>query len=181
MATDFHVNGCAEIKVGTGSASALELLGHTVDGVEIDPIVLHRPIYTDSGGGPDGVPATKARVGEIHIIRASVIVYDKAVMVKVRQGVEGLEASKAEGIMTKSGLILDASAIGAAGNGGFYRLLILSPDDSEPRNYLYATLRRKPRRVSTKETVYQLEWEAIPFIGTAATMNDVVLFNTTTS
>lgn len=181
MAKDFHVNGVAEIKVATGASAALELLGHAVDGVEIDPQIIRRPVYTDASGGPDGIPATYREVGEIHMIRANVIVYDVAVMAKVRKGGSALVNAVTEGVMQKAGRILDATAMGGTGVGGFYRLLILSPDDSEPRNYLYAHLLRKPRRLSTVETVYRMEWEAIPFVGTGNTMAAVTLFNTTTS
>lgn len=181
MSTAFHVNGVAEIKVGTGSADALELLGHTVDGVEIDPQIIRNPIYTDAGGGPDGIPASYIDVGEIHIIRADVIVYDVAVMAKVRKGRSALVNTITEGVMQKAGRVMDATAVGGSGVGGFGRLLILSPDDSEPRNYLYSHLRRKPRRLRTAPTVYRLEWEALPFIGTADTLAAIVLFNTTTT
>lgn len=181
MATAFHVNGVAEIKVGTGNSGALELLGHSIDGVDIDPQIVKRPIYTDAGGGEGGIPAAHQNVGEIHIVSADVIVYDVAVMAKVRKGMPNLVAGGTEGVMQKAGVILDSTAVGGSGVGGYYRLLILSPDDSEPRNYLYAHLMKKPRRVSTKNTVYRLQWECIPYIGTANTMASVVLFNTTTS
>lgn len=181
MATAFHVNGVAEIKVGTGSAGALELLGHSVDGVEIDPQIIQFPIFTDSGGGPGGIPAAHQEVGEIHVISADVIVYDVAVMVKVRKGFSALVNTITEGVMQKVGRVLDTTVVGGSGIGGYGRLTILSPDDSEPRNYLYSRLIRKPRRLSTKVTVYRLQWEAIPYIGTANTMAAVVLHNTTTT
>ncbi len=181
MATAFHVNGVAEIKVGTGSTAALELLGHTVDGVDIDPQIIQYPIFTDAGGGPGGIPASLQDVGEIHTISADVVVYDVAVLAKVRKGFSALTNTVTEGVMQKVGRVLDTTAVGSSGVGGLGRLLILSPDDSEPRNYLYARLVAKPRKLSTKVTIYRLRWEAIPYIGTGNTMASVVLFNTTTS
>jgi hypothetical protein len=177
MPKTFHVNGVAELSTGTGSAGALELLGHTVNGVEIEPQILKRPIYTDAGGGDDGVPVTHRKVGEIHVVSADVIVYDEAVMAKVRRGTE----NTTEGVMVGAGTILDNVVVGGTGAHGYYRLLISSPDDGVPWNYLTAHLMRAPRRLSTKETVYRLQWEAIPYVGTGTTMAGVVLFNRVTS
>lgn len=177
MATAFHVNGTAEIKTGTGSAGALELLGHTINGVEIDVTPVVRPIYTDAAGGDDGIPATERKAGEIAVIHADLIVYDEAVLLKVRKGTE----TTTEGVMLGAGTILDNVAVGSTGVHGYYRLLILSPDDSLPWNFLTARLLRKPVRISTKENVWRLAWQAIPYVGTANTEAAVVLYNRTTS
>jgi hypothetical protein len=181
MATAFHVNGIAEIKVGTGTSGALETLGHTINGVYIDPQLLEEPIYTDAGGGPGGVPATHVTQGEIHIVTAELIVYDVAVLAKIRKGMEKTVNSVTEGTMQKAGQILDSTAVGGSGVGGWFRLLILSPDDSEPRNYLTARLTRKPRRMSTRNTIYELQFKCVPLYVTANSLASVVLFNTTTS
>jgi hypothetical protein len=181
MAKTYHVNGVAELLVGTGTAAALEQLGHTLDGVFIDPQMLEEPIYTDASGGPGGAPATFIKIGQIDIVRARVIVYDEAVLAKVRKGTETILAGAAEGVMTKAGIILDNTAVGGSGVGGFHRLLILSPDDTTPRNYLTARLRRHPVRRSTREMIWDLEWAAIPYLGTGTTLAGVTLFNTTTT
>jgi hypothetical protein len=181
MATDFHINGVAEVKVGTGTAGALELLGHTVDGVTRDPQILEEPIFTDATGGPGGIPAAHQRIGEIHVVSADLIVYDKAVMAKVRKGGVALVGGLTEGVMSKAGVVLDNTAVGGSGKGGYYRLLILSPDDSEPWNYLYARLARMPVRLSTRPSIYRLQWECIPYVGTGDTMAGVVLFSNVTT
>jgi hypothetical protein len=181
MATGYHCNGVSQIKVGTGASGALELLGHAVNGVHIDPQYIKRPVYTDASGGDDGIPATHRKVGEVHIISCDLVVYDEAVLSKVREGTEGLLAAVAEGVMTKAGAIFDNTAVGGSGVGGYHRLLILSPDDSTPRNYLTAHLIRAPVRRRTAEMIWGLQWEAIPYLGTGTTLAGVTLFNSTTT
>jgi hypothetical protein len=83
--------------------------------------------------------------------------------------------------MTKAGLLLDNTLIGGTGVGGYHRLLVLSPDAAEPYNYLTARLIRWPVRLSTLQMVFRCQWRAIPYMGAADTMNDVVLFNATTT
>lgn len=177
MATAFHVNGTAETKTGTGSSGTLELLGHSIMGVDIDVQPVVRPIYTDAAGGEDGIPAAERKVGEIAVISGEFIVYDEAVLAKVRKGTE----TTTEGVMLGAGSILDTTAVGGSGVKGYYRLLILSPDDGLPWNFLAARLLRKPVRLSTKENVWRLAWQAIPYVGTGNTMAAVVLYNRTTS
>jgi hypothetical protein len=181
MATGYHVNGTAELQVATGTGAALELLGHTVNGVHIDPQIIQLPVFTDAGGGEQGVPATFHELGEIHVITADVIVYSEAILAKVRKGASALVNGITEGVMQKAGRILDATPVGGTGVGGLYRLLITSPDDATPRNYLYARLTRAPVRRSTLAMVWGLQWVAIPYVGTGTTMAGVVLFNQTTT
>jgi hypothetical protein len=176
-----HVNGVAEIKVGTATAGALELLGHSLDGVTIDPQYIEDPVFSDAGGGPGGVPVTFIKQGQIDIISADIHVSDEAVLAKIRKGTETILAGAAEGVMTKAGLILDNTLVGGSGVGGYHRLLILSPDDQTPRNYLTARLMRDPVRRSTKEMVWRLQWKAIPYIGPANTMAGAVLWNSVTT
>src|SRR5438552_812714 len=85
MATAFHYNGNCEVKTGTGTAGALELLGHTINGVDRDPQIIEYPVYTDAGGGEGGVPATFQRIGQIDVVSADVIVYDETVLAKIRR------------------------------------------------------------------------------------------------
>jgi hypothetical protein len=181
MATEILVNGVAELKCGTGTGGALELLGHSVDGVTRDPQIIEEPIFSDAGGGPGGVPVAHQRFGEIHIISADMLVIDKSVLGKIRKGGVALVGSVTEGVMTKAGTVLDNSQVGGSGKGGYYRLLILSPDGGEPWNYLYARLVRMPVRLSTRPSIYRLQWECIPYVGTGDTMAGVVLFNNVTT
>lgn len=181
MATQFHPNGTAEIKVGTGSAGALELLGHSINGVDRDPNIIRYPIYTDACGGDGGVPAAHQRIGQVDRVSADVIVYDESVMAKVRQGIDLIKASLAEGVMAVAGAVLDNGTIGGSGNGGYYRLLITSPLDGRPFNYVSAILEREPVRLSTRVMVYRLSWLAIPYVGTGNTMANITLYNSTTS
>jgi hypothetical protein len=73
MATAIRVNGVAEIKVGTGSAGALELLGHSFEGTTIDPQMVEEPVFTDAGGGPNGIPVTFIKLGRFDIISADIV------------------------------------------------------------------------------------------------------------
>jgi hypothetical protein len=180
MATGYHVNGVAEARVGTGSAGATELLGHSVDGFDIDPEIIQIPVYDDAGGGPGGVPSTFSHIGEIHRITGNLIVYDEAVLAKVRKQSQLMAT---EGLMIAAGKLLDAMVQGGGGGtvGGLFRLLILSPDEAVPWNYITARLLGKGTKLCTHPLVYRLAFEAIPFKGSANTLAGVTLYNRTTS
>lgn len=180
MPTAFHVNGVAELKVNTGSAGALETLGHSVDGVDVEPRVMHRPIHDDAGGGSDGVPATYQNIGEMHIITADVVVYDEAVLLKIRRQSMLLAT---EGTMIGAGKIMDPMVQGGSGGtvGGLFRLLVLSPDEALPHNWPTVRLLGKGKRLSTKTLIYRLAFEAIPYKGAANTLAGTILYNRTAS
>lgn len=180
MATAFHVNGVSEVKVNTGTAGALETLGHSVEGWDVDPEIIQIPVYDDAGGGPGGIPSTYSHIGEIHRIRGNLIVYDEAVLAKVRKHGQLMAT---EGLMIAAGKLIDAQVQGGGGGsvGGLIRVLLTSPDESVPWNYLTARLLGKGKRLSTHPLIYRLAWEAIPFKAAANTLAGVTLYNRTTS
>jgi hypothetical protein len=179
METAFHVNGTAEAKVGLGASGALQLLGHSINGVDIDLRPIKFPVYTDAAGGDGGVPATYQKIGQIALVRGEFVVYDEAVMSNVRAGPE-VFAAETEGTMIYAGTIMDTVPPGGSGNHGFYRLLILSPGDV-PWNFVSAHLLGSPVRLSTRVSVWRLQWEAIHFTGTANSTLGSVLYNRVTS
>jgi hypothetical protein len=95
MSTAFHVNGVAEVKVGLGASGALALLGHSINGVDINNRQVKLPVYTDAAGGDGGIPATYQKIGVIATVSTDIIVYDEAVMSAVRAGPE----TTTEGLM----------------------------------------------------------------------------------
>src|SRR5690348_5025129 len=82
MAVDgYCVNGPALVYTGTGSAGALELLGYTVDGVDIDIVENTSPIMTDLFG-PE-TPQDFQAMGMVARIVCSLIAIDRTVFNKV--------------------------------------------------------------------------------------------------
>ena len=170
MATSIHVNGTATLKTGTGAASALELLGHSLDGVDLDFQDIREFVYSDAGGGPGNVPIDVQEFGETCVISADLIVYDEAVLTKIRKR----PGQGTEGLLSAPGRLMGA-------NSDFVRLLVESPTESVPWNFLYTYLRRKPVKLSTKRSIWRVQWQAIPYIGTASAATGTTLFNRTTS
>lgn len=76
------VNGEATISVGTGSSDALEVLGTSEDGVQIQITEFTQPIYNDVGG-PD-TPVDFQRMGKTGTIQFTLIDVNDSVMRKIR-------------------------------------------------------------------------------------------------
>lgn len=174
MATAIHVNGVAQIKIGLYTAGPVavttELLGHALDGVDIEPEIHIDPVFADTGGGTGGVPVDFQEIGQVARISADVIVYDEAVLTKVRKR----PSSSAEGLLGTTGSLIVAGAL-------YQRVLILSPGDSVPYNFPCAITSRWPVRLSTRRTIYRVQWLAFAPIGTATAALGSILYNTTTS
>lgn len=168
MARQIHVSGEAAIKTGTGSSSALEDLGVSVDGVEIAVRDHTEPIFTDTFGPQ--VPFDEQQFLETALIRATLVFYDEAVMAKIRT-----KTGSAEGTMGAAGALWGAGSF-------YYRLLVLSPTASRPYNFPKARLLDAfPAKVGTRKTTIDCTWFAVPYTGTAGATTSAVLYNSTTS
>ena len=77
-----YVAGALEIWVGTG-ASALEFLGRTVNGVEIEEHPFIGPIASDESGGDQGPPADYQRFGTQHRLTLEMHKFSAAILAKL--------------------------------------------------------------------------------------------------
>lgn len=170
MAEAVHVSGEARIKIGSGSVGALEILGVSEDGVDINIEDHVDPVMTDTFG--PRVPFDEQHFLETGTIQMRLIFYDEAILAKIRRP---LLNSAAEGTMVEAGTLY-----GAAGH--YFRLLILSPQDSLPWNFLSARMERAKRvKIGTKRNAWDLSFFAIPYTGFAGTSVGGLLYNRVTT
>ena len=181
MSLSIHVNGEAKARTGTASASALEDLGVTVDGAEIELRDYTEPVFTDTFG-PD-VPFDEQQFLEDALIRLTLVFYDDAVLAKVR----GRSANIATTAVGTTGFAGALWGSGVTGQGGaatkmYFRLLILSPGDALPYNFLNSRLRNSAsQKIGTRRTLWTTEFIALPYTGTGGTTSGNVLYNRTTT
>jgi len=74
-----------EIWVGTGAANALEFLGRTANGAQIEEIPFLNPIASDDYGGDAGPPADYQLMGLQHRISLELVKFDTAVLAKLEK------------------------------------------------------------------------------------------------
>jgi hypothetical protein len=84
MAITVNVAGPAEVKVGTGSAGALESLGYTRQGADVRNQGFFIDVPGDQHGGDQGPPIEVQYLGEIARIRLELTKWDDAIAAKVR-------------------------------------------------------------------------------------------------
>lgn len=170
MSRTNHVSGECLLRTGTGGSNALEDLGYTVDGVDLE---FHRhtsDVKADTGGGEEGVPVDVQEMGKEAFIRAQLVSYDEAVLAKIRKDADET---------TEGGLATIGRLLGA--NGHLFRLLLTSPSEAVPWNFPTVYLHDSASvKLGTKRTIWNLTFRAIAYIG-IGTSKDVVLYNRTTS
>lgn len=127
MAHEIIVDGVALIKIALATSataySALETLGYTQAGVEVDERPFMYDVHTDENGGDVGPPSDVQVMGEVHMIRMLFTKYDDAVLNKIR----AIVAGNAPGQPPTPGTLMFQDT-------KFFRLLIHST--LRPRNYL---------------------------------------------
>jgi hypothetical protein len=84
MAHAVNVAGPAEVKVGTGSAGALESLGYTRQGADVRNQGFFIDVPGDQNGGDQGPPIEVQYLGEIARIRLEMTKWDEAIAAKIR-------------------------------------------------------------------------------------------------
>lgn len=164
MAIDgFTVNGTALVSVGTGAAGALETLGYTQDGVDIEITELTEDIITDvMGRAPQDVQS----MGMTARIVVSLIAMDRTVLAKVT----GKGDRTTVGALNTPGLVM--------GNGGhLFRVGIASPFDT-PWSFSKCFVRPGfGTRLATKANPFRIEFFAIPYAAFTVTAGkDTVLW-----
>jgi len=162
MAAAVVVAGACLVRSGTGSASALEDLGYSINGIEITEKVYTSDVPGDQNGGDEGPPIDIQYFGETHTIRMELSKYDATVAAKIQPKQLGGTA----------GTIGTAGTLYGAGSKSF-RILLTATNFT--RNYLACVPRGEPISLNagTKFTKLVLEFEAQASGGT--------IYNTTTS
>jgi hypothetical protein len=173
MSATIHVNGEASIWTGTGAASALEELGVSVDGVEIDIETVKKPVIIDTYGENE---YDFQYFGQRATVKVTLVVFDQTVLNKLLNTLVGTTA----GTFSPAGSLIVA--------GGFStRLLVKSTPagagvtGSEPcHNFPQVFLDTNASKFSTETTKPVLVFRAMPSQQLSSTQG-VVLYNTTCS
>lgn len=134
MAIEVHVPGATLVKVGTGSGTppALEDVGYTVNGVDIDEQGYYIDVHGDEHGGDAGPPIDVQWVGQVHILRMVLSKFDKAIVDKIRPGLRGKVAGEV--------LAADIGSLILAG-GFSYRVVLDAVATAYERDYLQCVFR----------------------------------------
>lgn len=166
MALDgYAINGPAFVYTGTGTAGALELLGYTEAGVDMDIKENKREIMTDLFG--DMTPQDFQDMGMVARVVAPLIAMDRTVMAKIMgRG----DRSVAAGDLNTPGLVLGA--------GGYrFKVAIASSFDSPWAFHSCLTLSASTR-LATKANPFRFEFFAWPYAPyTALTGKDTVFWS----
>lgn len=151
MAIDgFTVNGTALVYVGTGIGGALELLGYTDQGVQMNVDEHKLEIFSDVFG--PRTPHDFQDMGMTARIVAPLIAMDRTVLASIT----GRGDRTTVGMISTPGLVL--------GSGGyFFRVGIASPADA-PWSFSYCLLRPGfNSKLATKANPFNVEFFAWPF------------------
>jgi hypothetical protein len=150
MAIDgFCVNGTALVSVGTGSAGALETLGYTDQGVDIEIEELTNDIITDVMGM---APQEVQSMGMIARITVPLIAVDRTVLAKIT----GRGDRTTVGLVNTPGLLLGT-------NSHLFRVGIAAPLDT-PWSFSKCFMRPGfGAKLATKANPFRVQFTAIPY------------------
>lgn len=133
MAEIVQVPGPCEILVGTGSTAALEHLGWTVGGAEIEEQVKLAEVFGDQNGGEEGLPIEWQHLGCMDVVTLEFSKLDFTVAQKVSQrinpGLSSYGGTIAAGTSPTPGTLILATT-------SYYRLLLNPTNSTFIRNYL---------------------------------------------
>lgn len=170
MARVIHLNGEAAVKSGTGASNTLEDWGVSVNGVTMTFHPMTEKIFTDTFG--PYVQFDDQQFLETATIDIDFVFYDQAVW---EHCIVRTMAGAALGTMPAAGTLLGAT-------GNYFRLLIMSPSDGLPHNFLSSKIiDGMVVPVGTRRTIPKVSLEAIPYTGSAGSSAGAVLFNRTTT
>lgn len=174
MAIAIQIPGLCNVSVNTGTSAALEQLGYTIDGVEIEEQVKLLEVFGDQNGGEEGNPIDWQHLGLVDVITLNFTKFDATVAQKCGQrlnpGTSTYGGTIAAGVSPLPGTLL-------LGTASTYRLL-LNPAAGAPfiRNYLLAIpIDPIGHNTGTKHQKRLQRWFAFPPVAGG------VLWNTTTS
>jgi len=116
----FYVTGPLQIWGNTGTAGAMEFLGWTRGGLEIQEQPFISELKSDYSGGEQGPFADIQWLGEVHQLTAELGQYNPAILAKYARRVQAGVASRTKGML-----------IGCS--SGYFRVLFLAANFA--RNY----------------------------------------------
>ncbi len=177
MAIDgYTVNGSSLVYTGTGSAGALELLGYTDNGVDIQINKNLSEIFTDIYGPM--TPHDLQDMGMTARIVAPFIAIDRTVMTKVLTKGDNSGSGSTQGKLNTAGLPLGAGFPNGVGGANFlFKVAIASPADVNWQFNYCAVRPTFGTRLATKANPFRLEFLALPWQSyTATTAKDAVLY-----
>lgn len=137
MAEQVQVAGLVTIKVDTGSAHALETLGFSVNGVDLEENIFTLDVQGDEHGGDAGPPIDVQYLGQVDIVRMELSKYDKAVLDKIRARLwnSGFTTPAAGQVLSA-----DIGALFFAGSK-FFRLVLDAANGGFDRDYVKVIFR----------------------------------------
>lgn len=156
MADGFHINGPCLLYPSTGPGGSLELLGYTVDGVDVQVTHNLSEVMTDVMGPM--TPHDLQDMGEVAVVTCPLMVSYRDCLKRVM----GRGDKPAEGTLNSPGLLLGQS-------GASFLLGVTSPGD-EP--YLFDNVVWRPDarvKLSTKAQPFVIQffgWPRLPFTAT---------------
>lgn len=159
-----NVAGAVAVWVGTGSSAALEFLGYTVNGVEIEEMPFQSNVPSDLAGGTEGPPVDVQHMGDLHYIRLELGQFNDTILAKIRSRLNGV---------TEASSITPGTLI--ACSGYYYRVLLQGPNFT--RNYLAGI----PRGAIRMNAGTQFSRAMVEFECHRLRSANYVLWNTTTT
>jgi len=135
MAKAVQVPGVCEILTGTGSAGALESMGYSINGVDVEEDEFLIDVPGDENGGDEGPPIDIQSLGQVHTLRFDLSKYDADVVAKLLPSVRGGTA----GTQPTMGSLLFAGSL------GFRVVLKCVNATNNSRNYLNCVFRDSPK------------------------------------
>lgn len=84
MAVAVQVAGLVTIQVDTGTSHALETLGYSINGVDIEENIFTLDVHGDEHGGDAGPPIDIQYLGQVDTVRMELSKWDEAVLDKIR-------------------------------------------------------------------------------------------------
>lgn len=111
------VAGPLEIWIGTGASNALEFLGWTTNGAQIEESSMMSPVHSDEAGGEQGVPVDYQIFGYQHRISLEMTKYQTAILSKLSLRYNQNISSGIAGV----GMLVSC-------NGATFRLLLTAPN-----------------------------------------------------
>ena len=109
----FTVAGPLQIWGNTGSASAVEFLGWTRGGIEIQEQTMMTELKSDLSGGEQGIPQDYEWLGDVHTITAELAQFNPAILAKYERRMKAAVTNRVPGTL-----------VGCA--GGMFKVIFLS-------------------------------------------------------
>lgn len=172
MIDGFTVNGSALVYVGTGSGGALELLGYTDNGVDIQINYNRAEIFTDIYGPM--TPHDFQDMGMTARIVVPLIAMDRSVLTKwlVFGDNSGSSGSglASTGLLNSAGIPMGAGFPNGVGGSGYLRKVAIASPADVGWSFSYCILRPTlGTRLATKANPLRIEFFAIPWQNVTAT------------